>query len=124
MINSVYSASEDRYDCGMKYRRCGRSGLKLPAISLGLWHNFGDITPFGTQQKILRTAFDNGITHFWEHVLFRNINHLMDGRMYEEIDKLGLYFNQVKRVNLKNVTMSGQDGQRLITINVDEVSDE
>ena len=48
----------------MPYRRCGRSGLKLPAISLGLWHNFGDITPFGVQQKILRTAFDNGITHF------------------------------------------------------------
>ena len=48
----------------MKDRRCGASGLKLPAISLGLWHNFGDITPFGVQQSILRTAFDNGITHF------------------------------------------------------------
>ncbi len=58
-----YTPYEGRYD-KMPYRRCGRSGLKLPAISLGLWHNFGDITPFGTQQKILRTAFDNGITHF------------------------------------------------------------
>ena len=58
-----YTPAETRYD-KMPYRRCGRSGLKLPAISLGLWHNFGDITPFGTQQQILRTAFDNGITHF------------------------------------------------------------
>lgn len=48
----------------MHYRRCGNSGLLLPAISLGLWHNFGDITPFGVQQSILRTAFDCGITHF------------------------------------------------------------
>ena len=59
----TYVASESRYD-SMQYRRCGRSGLKLPAISLGLWHNFGDITPFGVQQSLLRTAFDNGITHF------------------------------------------------------------
>ena len=58
-----YIASENRYQ-SMQYRRCGRSGLKLPAISLGLWHNFGDITPFGVQQSLLRTAFDNGITHF------------------------------------------------------------
>lgn len=58
-----YTAAEDRYK-RIPYRRCGKSGLLLPAISLGLWHNFGDITPFGTQQKILRTAFDNGITHF------------------------------------------------------------
>ena len=60
----MYIPSSDRYDGRMLYRRCGRSGLKLPAISLGLWHNFGDITPFGVQQSILRTAFDNGITHF------------------------------------------------------------
>lgn len=58
-----YTPAENRYDT-MPYRRCGKSGLKLPAISLGLWHNFGDITPFGVQQQILRTAFDNGITHF------------------------------------------------------------
>ncbi|MBQ8368577.1 MAG: aldo/keto reductase, partial [Clostridia bacterium] len=58
-----YTPADDRYS-KMPYRRCGRSGLKLPAISLGLWHNFGDITPFGVQQKILRTAFDCGITHF------------------------------------------------------------
>lgn len=58
-----FIASESRYD-NMIYRRCGRSGLKLPAISLGLWHNFGEITPFGVQQSLLRTAFDNGITHF------------------------------------------------------------
>ena len=58
-----YIASENRYD-KMQYRRCGKSGLMLPAISLGLWHNFGDITPFGVQQSLLRTAFGNGITHF------------------------------------------------------------
>ena len=60
----MYIPSPDRYDGRMLYRRCGRSGLRLPAISLGLWHNFGDIAPFGVQQSILRTAFDNGITHF------------------------------------------------------------
>ena len=59
----MYIPAETRYDT-MAYRRCGRSGILLPAISLGLWHNFGDITPYGTQQAILRTAFDNGITHF------------------------------------------------------------
>ena len=48
----------------MVYRFCGRSGLKLPALSLGLWHNFGDATPVETQRAILRTAFDLGITHF------------------------------------------------------------
>lgn len=58
-----YIASETRYDT-MQYRRCGKSGLLLPAISLGLWHNFGNITPFGVQQSLLRTAFDHGITHF------------------------------------------------------------
>ncbi len=59
----MYIPQEDRYD-RMVYRRCGRSGVLLPAISLGLWHNFGDITPFGTQRDMLRTAFDNGVTHF------------------------------------------------------------
>lgn len=58
-----YQPANDRYN-KMAYRRCGRSGIKLPAISLGLWHNFGDITPFGVQKDILRTAFDNGIVHF------------------------------------------------------------
>lgn len=58
-----YQPATDRYD-RMPYRRCGRSGLKLPAISLGLWHNFGNITPFETQQNILRKAFDLGIVHF------------------------------------------------------------
>ena len=52
-----------RYDA-MTYRRCGRSGLDLPAISLGLWHNFGDDVPFDRQRAILRRAFDLGITHF------------------------------------------------------------
>lgn len=59
----MYTPNEARYDT-MKYRRCGKSGVMLPAVSLGLWHNFGDITPFNVQQSLLRTAFDNGITHF------------------------------------------------------------
>lgn len=58
-----YTPNPDRYS-QMPYRRCGKSGLLLPAISLGLWHNFGNITPFSTQQSILRTGFDLGITHF------------------------------------------------------------
>ena len=59
----TYIPKADRYE-SMTYRRCGKSGLKLPVISLGLWHNFGNITPFGVQQELLRTAFDCGITHF------------------------------------------------------------
>jgi L-glyceraldehyde 3-phosphate reductase len=58
-----YVAAEERYD-RMAYRYCGRSGLVLPTLSLGLWHNFGDPTPAETQRAILRTAFDLGITHF------------------------------------------------------------
>jgi L-glyceraldehyde 3-phosphate reductase len=57
-----YLAAPDRYD-GMRYRRTGRSGLKLPEVSLGLWHNFGDDKPVATQRAILRRAFDLGITH-------------------------------------------------------------
>ena len=59
-----YHAHPDRYQGRMPYRRCGQSGLKLPALSLGLWHNFGDATPLQTQRDMLRTAFDLGITHF------------------------------------------------------------
>jgi L-glyceraldehyde 3-phosphate reductase len=58
-----YLANETRYDA-MLYRRCGQSGLLLPAISLGLWHNFGSVDPLSNQKEILRYAFDNGITHF------------------------------------------------------------
>lgn len=59
----VYQADPARYQT-MEYRRCGRSGLKLPAISLGLWHNFGDATLLETSRQLLRRAFDLGITHF------------------------------------------------------------
>ncbi|MBO0344232.1 L-glyceraldehyde 3-phosphate reductase [Roseibium sp. CAU 1637] len=59
----TWTAAPTRYD-DMVYRRCGKSGLKLPAISLGLWHNFGDDTPHDTKRDIARTAFDLGITHF------------------------------------------------------------
>jgi L-glyceraldehyde 3-phosphate reductase len=58
-----YIPSIDRYE-RMPYRHCGRSGLKLPALSLGMWHNFGDSTPLHQQRAMLRTAFDLGITHF------------------------------------------------------------
>ncbi|GAA4709613.1 L-glyceraldehyde 3-phosphate reductase [Phytohabitans rumicis] len=59
----TFIAADDRYD-SMTYRRTGRSGLKLPAISLGLWHNFGHGRPLDTQRAILRRAFDLGVTHF------------------------------------------------------------
>ena len=59
----MYKPAADRYE-KMTYRRCGRSGVLLPGISLGLWHNFGSITPFTDQRAMLRTAFDLGITHF------------------------------------------------------------
>src|SRR5471030_1369079 len=58
-----YTASSSRYE-HMPYRRCGRSGLDLPAISLGLWQNFGGIDVFETGRAILRRAFDLGVTHF------------------------------------------------------------
>ena len=59
----MYNANEKRYDT-MKYFRCGNSGLKLPAFSLGLWHNFGDTSPYANMKALCFTAFDNGITHF------------------------------------------------------------
>ena len=59
----TYIAAENRYQ-SIPYRRTGRSGLLLPALSLGLWHNFGDSTPIDTQRALLRTAFDLGINHF------------------------------------------------------------
>ncbi|WP_405744140.1 L-glyceraldehyde 3-phosphate reductase [Streptomyces sp. NBC_01525] len=61
--SSPYCAADSRYD-SMEYRRTGRSGLKLPAISLGLWHNFGDDRTLASQRAILRRAFDLGVTHF------------------------------------------------------------
>jgi L-glyceraldehyde 3-phosphate reductase len=63
MTPPPYLPADDRYDAH-RYRRCGRSGLKLPAVSLGLWHNFGDDKPLETQRAILRRAFDRGVTHF------------------------------------------------------------
>ncbi|MET8054092.1 L-glyceraldehyde 3-phosphate reductase [Streptosporangium sp. NPDC005286] len=60
----TYIAADDRYDGRQPYNRVGKSGLKLPAVSLGLWHNFGDDKPFETQRAILRRAFDLGVTHF------------------------------------------------------------
>ena len=62
MVSTTYLAAPDRYD-EMVYRRCGHSGIDLPLISLGLWHNFGEDRPFEAQRAILRRAFDLGITH-------------------------------------------------------------
>ncbi len=59
----MYQASDRRYE-SMRYNRCGESGLKLPAVSLGLWHNFGDTASYETMRQLCFTAFDNGITHF------------------------------------------------------------
>ena len=59
----MYKPSETRYD-SMIYRRCGNSGLQLPAVSLGLWHNFGDTGDFSNMKRLLHTAFDSGICHF------------------------------------------------------------
>lgn len=59
----MYTAKEDRYE-NMIYNRCGKSGLRLPALSLGMWHNFGSVNDVENMKKILFTAFDNGITHF------------------------------------------------------------
>ncbi|MFJ1705509.1 L-glyceraldehyde 3-phosphate reductase [Kitasatospora sp. NPDC088346] len=64
MTTAPYRAAEERYDGSMRYRRTGRSGLQLPEISLGLWHNFGDDRTLDSQRAILRRAFDLGITHF------------------------------------------------------------
>lgn len=64
MINPVYTAADNRYNCGMKYRRCGQSGILLPEISLGLWQNFGDTAPFSRSREMILHAFDKGICHF------------------------------------------------------------
>ena len=59
----MYFANEKRYD-KMQYNRLGKSGLKLPAVSLGFWHNFGDNAQYSNMKELCFTAFDNGITHF------------------------------------------------------------
>ena len=64
MIPPIYSPNPDRYTNGMKYRRCGRSGILLPEISLGLWHNFGAVNPLENSIAIAHYALDHGITHF------------------------------------------------------------
>ena len=59
----MYNANSSRYD-NMTYNRCGASGIKLPAVSLGFWHNFGDTARYDNMKEMCFTAFDNGITHF------------------------------------------------------------
>ncbi len=62
-MHTPYAANPERYTT-IPYRRSGRSGLKLPAVSLGLWHNFGGVDRLETAREVVRTAFDHGITHF------------------------------------------------------------
>lgn len=64
MINPIYSPTPERYNNGMKYRRCGKSGILLPEVSLGLWHNFGDVNPLANSLAIAHYAFDHGLIHF------------------------------------------------------------
>ena len=64
MVNPLYSPSPGRYESGIRFRRCGRSGIRLPEISLGLWHNFGDRMPLENSLQMAHYAFDHGIVHF------------------------------------------------------------
>lgn len=64
MIKPIYSPAADRYENGMKYRRCGKSGILLPEISLGFWHNFGDVNTLSNSMDMAHYAFDHGICHF------------------------------------------------------------
>ncbi|MBD5193352.1 MAG: L-glyceraldehyde 3-phosphate reductase [Bacteroidales bacterium] len=64
MVNPPYYAADNRYESGMTYERCGRSGLLLPRISLGLWHNFGDVNTLANGREMLHYAFDHGVTCF------------------------------------------------------------
>lgn len=63
-MKELYFAAENRYDNGMEYERCGRSGVLLPKVSLGFWHNFGSVDPYERSREITHYAFDHGITHF------------------------------------------------------------
>ena len=63
-METKYQADECRYENGMQYNRCGRSGVLLPKVSLGMWHNFGNVDPYERSREIIRYAFDHGITHF------------------------------------------------------------
>ncbi|MCM1519030.1 MAG: aldo/keto reductase [Pseudoflavonifractor sp.] len=64
MVEALYKAADNRYECGMEYARCGRSGILLSRISLGMWHNFGEIDPLSRSKEIMHYAFDHGIVSF------------------------------------------------------------
>ena len=63
-MKELYFAAKNRYENGMQYERCGRSGVLLPKVSLGFWHNFGSVDPYERSRQITHYAFDHGITHF------------------------------------------------------------
>ena len=64
MTTPTYTPDAQRYENGMKYRRCGKSGILLPEISLGFWHNFGDVDSFANAEEMVHYAFDHGVCHF------------------------------------------------------------
>lgn len=64
MINPIYSPAPNRYESGIRFRRSGRSGIRIPEIALGLWHNFGDVNPLTNSLEMAHYAFDHGIVHF------------------------------------------------------------
>ena len=70
METPVYQPQQERYNQGMQYRRCGKSGVLLPAISLGLWHNFGEVEPLPRSMEMLHYAFDQGIS-IWPTITAR-----------------------------------------------------
>ena len=86
MIDPVYSAAPNRYESGMKYRRAGKSGILLPEISLGLWHNFGDVDTLADSQKKIHYAFDRGITYI---DLANNYGHSCPEKFYHSVSCLG-----------------------------------
>ena len=99
-----YTADAKRYET-MAYYRCGNSGLKLPELSLGLWHNFGDTAVYENMKQLIFTAFDNGITHF---DLANNY-----GPAYGSAEK---NFGKILKGNWEATGMSCLSAQRRVTI--------
>ena len=105
----MYIAKETRYD-NMKYNYCGASGLKLPAVSLGLWHNFGSNGNFDTMMDMCETAFDNGITHF---DLANNYGPY-DGAAEENFGCMSKW-EKIWQINIKRVDGMKKDNPYLVT---------
>ena len=110
-----YTAAETRYET-MKYRRCGESGLLLPAVSLGFWHNFGSVDNFENQKAMVRKAFDLGITHFDLANNYgpvygsaeENFGRIMDADMAEEMTE----YTTVQVISQASMSMLAQANER------------